>query len=65
MITWLKTFLFDQTAFTGLVRALLQGAGAAQAAGLLEIEGLPKWVGIAAVALGGFLRAGDKNPDPT
>ena len=61
MVTWLKKFLFDETAFVGLIRALLQGVGAAQASGVLDIQGLPKWVGVAALALGGFIRAGEKN----
>ena len=61
MVTWMKKFLFDETAFVGLNRAINQGVGAAQASGVLDIQGLPKWVGVAALALGGFIRAGEKN----
>lgn len=61
MIQWLKEFFTDKTAFVGYMRALLLGAGAAQASGLLDMPEIPKWVGVACMALGGFLRAGEPN----
>jgi hypothetical protein len=65
VITWLKAFLFDATAFTGLVRGLIQALGVIQAAGMLDIDGVPRWAGAVAVFLGGFIRAGEKNVPPT
>lgn len=60
MVAWFKKFLFDETAFVGFVRALLIGGGAALQAGVMPgLEATP-W-GIAIMALGGFVRAGDKN----
>ena len=64
MIPWLKQFLFDQTAFTGLVRALFTVLGLLTATGKLpaEVAGLvPDWVGLVLVGLGSFIRAGEKN----
>lgn len=60
MIPWLRGFLFNETAFVGLVRGAIQALGVTQAAGLLN-DGFPPWVGIAAVFLGGFIRAGERN----
>lgn len=62
MITLLKKFFFDETAFIGLARAILIGLGTAVSAGLMPLEGLPPWAGVILAALGGFIRAGDPNP---
>jgi hypothetical protein len=63
MITWLKKFLFDETAFVGLFRGIALGAGTAISTGMIDVSalGVPKWTGVAMIALGGFVRAGDKN----
>ena len=64
MIPWIKNFFTNETAFVGLIRASLLGAGTAVTSGMLDVAslGVPKWGGIALIALGGFVRAGDKNP---
>ena len=65
MIAWLKRFLFDETAFVGLVRAVFFGLGAISMSGQLPAEitaVVPGWAGAALIAIGGFIRAGEKNP---
>lgn len=64
MIPWLKGFLFNETAFVGLVRAVVLGLGGAVSGGMIDVGelGIPKWSGVALLALGGFIRAGEKNP---
>ena len=66
MIEWLKDLLWNQGKFIGAVRALLIGAGVAVAALPAEVLGdAPGWVriaGIVLVAIGAFIRAGDRNP---
>lgn len=61
MISWMKKFLFDETAFVGAVRALVLMAGG----GILTYPDafplLPKWAGIACMGAAGFIRAGEKN----
>jgi len=61
MLTWLKRFFSDETAFVGYVRAALMGLGGAQVAGMLP-DTFPRWLGVVALVAGGFIRAGDKNP---
>ncbi len=63
MWPWFKSFLFNETAFVGLVRAVCIGLGTAIATGMLDLSTLdvPKGAGIALAALGGFIRAGEKN----
>jgi hypothetical protein len=63
MIPWMKNFFTNETAFVGLIRASLLGIGAAVSGGMLDVAslGVPKWTGVAMIALGGFVRAGDKN----
>jgi hypothetical protein len=63
MIPWIKNFFTNETAFVGLIRASLLGTGAAVSSGMLDVMtlGVPKWSGVALIALGGFVRAGDKN----
>ena len=58
MLTFLKRFFTDETAFIGLLRGLLMALGAAVASGNLPID--PMW---SALILGasGTIRAGDKN----
>lgn len=68
MITWLKRFFLDETAFVGFVRACCIGVGTAVSSGLLTLppslvsgETL-KATGVVLAGLGGFIRAGEKNP---
>lgn len=64
MITMLKKFFGDETAFVGYVRGALLGLGALVMTGNIEmLAGYQKW-GAILVALGGMIRAGDKNPQP-
>jgi hypothetical protein len=62
MWTWLKKFFMDETAFVGLIRGLLLGTGAAVEGGYIDLDFLPNGIGIALMAIAGFVRAGDKNP---
>ena len=64
MFSWLKRFFTDETAFRGYVRAACIGLGASVEAGYIDPghELLPPGVGIALMALAGFIRAGEKNP---
>ena len=64
MWTWAKRFLFDETAFVGLARGVCLGLGSAVSTGILDVEalGVSKAVGVALMGLGGFIRAGEKNP---
>lgn len=56
----LKKFLTDETAAVGYMRALFLGAGGLLTAGAFPgIEATP-W-GAAVMAIGGMLRAGEKN----
>ena len=60
MFEFVKKFLTDETAFVGLVRAAAIGAGGLVTSGAVPgLEASP-W-GAALMALGGFIRAGDKN----
>ena len=63
MLEFLKKFLFDETAFVGLVRAACLGMGSAVATDMVDVSalGIPKAVGVLLIGLGGFVRAGDKN----
>lgn len=64
MLPWLKRFFTDETAFIGLIRAACLGLGTAVATGQIDLTALhvPQSAGIALAALGGFIRAGEKNP---
>lgn len=61
MIPWVKDFFTNATAFVGLVRGLLLGAGGGLMAYPEMAPMLPKWAGIACMAAAGFIRAGEKN----
>lgn len=58
----IRKFFLDETAFTGAVRAILLGLGGAVTSGMPIMENTPKWMGVAALMAGGFIRAGEKNP---
>jgi len=64
MLTWIKKFFTDETAFVGLARGTLLGIGGAVSSGMVDVSalGMPKWAGVAMLAAGGFIRAGEKNP---
>ena len=55
MITWLKKFFTDETAFVGLVRACLLGLGGVAITG--DISALPEWLGPVSLMAGGFIRS--------
>lgn len=58
MIPWLKSFFTDETAFAGIIRALLLGAGTAQMSGEFDqFIALPDWVGIMLVMMAGMVRS--------
>lgn len=57
MIALLKRLLWDETAALGLVRAACLGVGTAVATGQLDVAGLPRWAGVALLALGGYVRS--------
>lgn len=61
MIPLLRKLFTDETAFVGYIRAALLGLGGASVAGMLP-DYVPHWLGVVAIAAGGFLRAGEKNP---
>lgn len=61
MLNWLKRFFTDETAFVGVTRAAIMGAGAVVATGNVDL-GLPESVGVGVMALSSMIRAGDKNP---
>jgi hypothetical protein len=63
----MKKFLFDETAFVGLMRAACIGVGGAVSSGLISVSffgdtNQAKLAGVALAAFGGFIRAGEKNP---
>ena len=62
MIQWVKKFLFDETAFIGLMRLVFLSAGGMIIAYPEAMMELPKWLGVLCLGAGGFIRAGDKNP---
>lgn len=64
MVTWIKKFFSDDTAFVGYVRGAFLGIGALAATGQLPIPEKYKSLGAIMIALGGMLRAGDKNKAP-
>ncbi len=55
MIPWMKSLLLDKQAFFGVGRGALLGLGGIALTG--EVEMLPKWLGIASLVAGGFLRS--------
>ena len=61
MLAWLKRFLFDETAFVGLIRAACIGLGTAVASGMMSVPEEWRVFGVIAASLGGFIRAGEKN----
>ena len=64
MLTWLKAFLWDETAFTGLMRSCCFGLGGAVATGMFDtmLPDLPDWVGIGLLMLGGMIRSSQPVP---
>ena len=64
MIPLLKKLFTDETCFVGYARAALLGLGGASVAGMLP-EYVPHWLGVVSIAAGGFLRAGEKNMNPS
>lgn len=52
MITWIKTLLWDETAFVRYARAGLMGLGALGTYGTLE---LPEWLSVACMAAAVFV----------
>ena len=62
MLPWLKKFFTDETAFVGLIRASCIGLGTAAATGNLPVPESWEIGGVILAGLGGFIRAGDKNP---
>ena len=60
MLEFLKDVFLHKDSFVGYVRAGLIGLGSAQLGGLIP-DGVPRWVGVAALMGAGLLRAGDKN----
>lgn len=64
MITMLKKFFSDETAFIGYIRGALLGLGALVMTGNIEmLAGYSKY-GALLIALGGMIRAGEPNPKP-
>lgn len=61
MISWLRRFFTDETAFTGYIRAGLLVLGAVATQNEAAFPG-PDWIGPAIMGAAGFIRAGDKNP---
>lgn len=59
MFEWARRFFTDETAFVGIVRAAVLGAGGFATTGALPG---PDWLGPVLLAAGGMIRAGDKNP---
>lgn len=59
MLQLFKRLLWDETAAVGLIRALCLGLGGAAATGQLDgiLPGLPDWVGIALLGMGGWVRS--------
>lgn len=59
----LRLLWWDETAAAGLMRAVFQALGAAVATGLLDVarfgleEGTGRWLGIALLAAGGWVRS--------
>lgn len=57
-----KKFFTDETAFIGVIRAALLGLGGLAIAQPEMLPMLPEWMGPVALAAGGFVRAGERNP---
>ena len=60
MLQFLKRFLLNEKAFTSLVRGVAFGAGGAVASGQVPMISA-EW-GVALMAIGGAIRAGERNP---
>lgn len=63
MFKFLGRFLWDETAFTGLVRGVTLGAGGAITSGQVPMVA-DEW-GVALMVLAGAIRAGERNPKET
>lgn len=61
MLTFLRRFFTDETAFVGAVRACLLGLGGLVISQPEAMPMLPEWLGPIALMAGGFIRAGEKN----
>lgn len=59
----LRLFVWDETAAAGLLRGALMAIGTAVATGMIDVsafglsEGAQKWIGIALLAAGGWVRS--------
>lgn len=59
----LRLLWWDETAAAGLLRAALMGLGTAVATGMLDVQalglgdGVERWVGVALIAAGGWVRS--------
>lgn len=68
MITLIKKFLWDETAFVRYMRAILAGLGMAMHSGMIPVAALSGtrawWIGPALVMAAFIFGAGDKNYTP-
>lgn len=68
MITLIKRFLWDETAFVRYMRAILAGLGMAMHSGMIPIASLSGtkawWIGPALVMAAFIFGAGEKNHTP-
>jgi hypothetical protein len=68
VITLIKRFLWDETAFVRYMRAILAGLGMAMHSGMIPIASLSGtkawWIGPALVMLAFIFGAGDRNQSP-
>lgn len=64
MLRLFRKLLWDETAAVGVIRGLCMGLGGAAATGQLDgiIPGLPQWVGVALLGMGGWVRSSAAKP---
>lgn len=60
MVTWLKNFIMDETAFVRFLRASIAAGGAAVAGGMVPV--IPQEAGPIISGMAVAIGAGDKNP---